>query len=308
MRMEPGPLAYFGGRVVPIEEANVNVLTHAFNYGTGIFEGIRGYWNAEAEQLYLFRLREHYERMWRNMVLFKMDLGLSVDDACRLTCDLAKQNAFRQDMYVRPLAYKTTYDLTPKLHGLDDGFTVYMIALGDYVDTAHGLKCGVSSWRRMADNAVPSRLKACGAYVNSALAATEALEGGYDEAIMLNDDGMVAEGSAMNLFLVRDGVLITPPVTANILEGVTRATVLQLAEHDLGIPVEVRSVNRTELYVADELFFAGTGAQVAPIIEVDRRPIGGGAIGPVTATLQHRYFDVVQGRVPEYAKWCTPVY
>ena len=308
MRLEPGPYAYFEGRVVPVEEAKVNVMTHAFNYGTGIFEGIRGYWNGEEEQLYLFRLREHYERMWRNLGLFKIDVGLGVDDVCGLTVDLAKRNGFRQDMYVRPLAYKATYELTPKLIGLDDAFTVYMIALGDYVDTAHGLRCGVSSWRRISDNAIPSRIKACGAYINSALAATEALEGGFDEAIMLNEDGLVAEGSAMNLFLVRGGTLITAPVTANILEGVTRATVLELARAELGLAVEERPVNRTELYIADELFFAGTGAQVAPIIEVDRRPIAGGAVGPIAKRLQELYFAVVQGRVPAYARWCTPVY
>lgn len=293
---------------MPVEEANVNVMTHAFNYGTGIFEGIRGYWNADDDQLYLFRLREHYDRMWRNLGLFRIDVGLTIDDVCRLTVDLAKQNGFRQDMYARPLAYKATYELTPKLHGLDDAFTLYMIALGDYVDTARGLRCAVSSWRRMSDNAIPSRIKACGAYINSALAATEALEGGFDEAIMLNEDGLVAEGSAMNLFMVRNGTVITSPVTANILEGVTRATVLGLARKELGLAVEERSVNRTELYIADELFFAGTGAQVAPIVEVDRRPIGGGEIGPVCKQLQELYFAVVQGRVPAYAQWCTPVY
>ena len=293
---------------MPVEEANVNVMTHAFNYGTGIFEGIRGYWNAEEEQLYLFRLREHYARMWRNLTLFKIELGLSVEDACRLTVDLTRQNAFRRDMYIRPIAYKATFELTPKFNGMEDAFTVYQIALGDYVDTTAGLRCCVSSWRRIADNAVPNRLKSCGAYVNSSLAATEALDGGFDEAIMLNDDGTVAEGSAMNLFLVRDGTLITPPVTANILEGITRETALHLAREELQIPVQERPVNRTELYVADELFFVGTGAQVAPITEVDHRPIAGGAIGPISRQLQDLYFSVVQHRVPAYADWCTPVY
>ena len=211
-------------------------------------------------------------------------------------------------MYARPIGYKATFELTPKLNGLDDAFTLYQCALGDYVDTAHGLRCGVSSWRRIADNAIPNRLKSTGAYVNSALAATEALDGGFDEAIMLNDDGMVAEGSAMNLFLMRDGTLITPPVTANILEGVTRATVLHLAREELRLPVAERPVNRTELYVADELFFAGTGAQVAPIVEVDHRPIAGGVIGPISTQLQELYFRIVQRRVPAFAHWCTPVY
>ena len=308
MPMEFGPYALFEGRVVPIEEARVNVMTHAFNYGTGVFEGIRGYWNADEEQLYLFRLREHYERMWRNSRLLKMDLGLSVDEVCRRTLELAAKNGFRQDMYVRPLAYKATFELTPKVHDLDDALTIYMIALGDYLDTTQGLRVLVSSWRRIGDNAIPARIKACGAYLNSAFAATEAREAGFDEAIMLNEDGSVAEGSAMNLFCVRDGTLITTPVTANILEGVTRATVLELAHAELQLPTDVRSMNRSELYVADELFFVGTGAQVAPITEVDRRPIGKGTIGPVTRQLQELYFSVVQHRVPAYESWCTPVY
>jgi len=308
MPMEHGPFAYFNGKVVPIEDANVNVMTHSFNYGTGIFEGIRAYWNADDEQLYVFRMREHYDRMWRNFNLFKIDVGMTVDEVCDLTCELARKNAFKRDIYIRPVGYKAAYELTPKFNDVADGFTIYIIALGDYVDTTGGLRVAVSSWRRIADNAIPNRMKACGAYINSALAKTEASEAGFDEAIMLNDDGMVAEGSAMNLFIVRDGTLITTPVTANILEGVTRATILQLAAEDLGIPVVERSINRTELYITDELFFAGTGAQVAPITELDRRPIAGGAIGPITTRMQELYFRVVQRRVSARADWCTPVY
>ncbi len=306
--MEHGKYAYFEGKFVPAEDANVNIMTHAFNYGTGIFEGIRGYWNEADEQLYIFRLREHYERMFRNFNLFKMELPLSVEDACGITVELARKNAFRRDMYIRPLAYKSSYEIGPRMHGLDDEFAIFNIPLGDYVNTSDGLSVMVSSWMRSPDNSIPSRSKATGIYINSALAATEAKENGFDEAIMMTQDHKISEGSAMNLFMVRDGALITTPVTADILEGITRETIIQLAQEQMSIDTVVRPIQRTELYIADELFFCGTGAQVAPVTAVDRRPIGGGAPGELTMKLQALYFNVVQNGMPEYSDWLTPAY
>lgn len=303
-----GKYSYFEGKFVPTENANINIMTHAFNYGTGVFEGIRGYWNPKDEQLYIFRQREHYERMFRNFNLFKIELPLSIDDACKITIELAKKNEFRQDMYIRPIAYKSSYEIGPRMHGLDNEFAIFNIPLGDYVNTSDGLNVMVSSWRRMPDNCIPARSKATGIYINSALAATEAKESGFDEAIMLTHDSFVSEGSAMNLFMVRDGTLITTPVTADILEGITRQTIIQIALEQMSIEAVVRPMNRTELYIADELFFCGTGAQIAPVTSVDRRPIGNGKPGELTMKLQALYFSVVQNGLQEYSDWLTPAY
>ena len=306
--MEHGKYAYFEGKIVPSEEANINIMTHAFNYGTGIFEGIRGYWNAKDEQLYIFKLREHYERMFRNFNLLKIEIPISIEDACEVTIELARKNEYRQDMYIRPIGYKSSYEIGPRLDGLDNEFTIFNIPLGDYVNTSDGLDVMVSSWRRMPDNSIPARSKATGIYINSALAATEAKENGFDEAIMLTQDGCVSEGSAMNLFIVRDGALITTPVTADILEGITRQTIIQVAREQMSIETSIRPIQRTELYVTDELFFCGTGAQVAPVTSVDRRPVGGGNPGELTMKLQALYFSIVQNGLHEYSNWLTPTY
>lgn len=306
--MEYGPYAFFEGKIVPIEDAKVNIMTHTFNYGTGIFEGIRGYWNAEERQLFIFKLPDHYERMFKNFNLFKINLPISAEDACRITVELARKNGFRQDMYIRPIAYKSSYEIGPRFHNLKDDFTIFNIQLGDYVNTTKGLSVMVSSWRRIPDNCIPARSKATGIYINSSLAATEAKESGFDEAIMLTQEGFVSEGSAMNLFLVRGGELITSPLTADILEGVTRQTIIQIAREQMNLHTVVRPIGRTELYVADELFFCGTGAQVAPVTAVDRRPIGSGSPGELTLKLQALYFEVVQNKLPEYSHWLTPVY
>jgi branched-chain amino acid aminotransferase len=306
--MEHGKYAYFEGKVVPSENATINIMTHAFNYGTGVFEGIRGYWNSKDEQIYIFRLKEHYERMFRNFNLFKIELPISIEDACKITIELARKNAYRQDMYIRPIGYKSSYEIGPRMHGLDNDFAIFNIPLGDYVNTSDGLNVMVSSWRRMPDNCIPARSKATGIYINSALAATEAKESGFDEAIMLTQDSFVSEGSAMNLFMVRDGALITTPVTADILEGITRQTIIQVALEQMSLETIIRPIQRTELYIADELFFCGTGAQVAPVTSVDRRPVGSGNPGELTMKLQALYFSIVQNGLQEYSKWLTPAY
>ncbi len=306
--MEYGKYAYFQGEIVPIDNAKVSIMTHAFNYGTGVFEGIRGYWNAGQEQLYIFKLREHYIRMFRNFNLFQIDLPITIEDACRITVELARKNKFRQDMYIRPIAYKSSYEIGPRMHGLDDEFAIFNIPLGDYVNTSDGLSVMVSSWRRIPENCIPARSKATGIYINSALAATEAKQGGFDEAVMLTQNGYVSEGSAMNLFMVREGELVTTPVTADILEGITRQTVIQIAREQMNIETTVRPIGRAELYIADELFFCGTGAQVAPVTSVDRRPIGGGTPGELTMKLQSLYFSAVQNGLSEYSGWLTPAY
>lgn len=303
-----GKYAFFGGRIVPVEEAKVSVRTHTMNYGTGCFEGIRAYWNEEEGQLLVFKLREHYQRFLNSCRILYFDLPYSADDLCAITLDLIRREGFRGDSYIRPLAYKSDELIGVRLHNLTDAVTIFATPFGRYVEAEEGARVHVSSWRRIDDNAIPARAKIVGAYVNSAFAKTEAQLNGFDEAIVLNQDGHVSEGSAENLFIVRDGVVVTPPATDNILEGLTRAVVMQLCREQLGLTVLERSIDRTELYVADEVFFTGTGVQIAAITEIDRRKVGGGMMGPVVRELRDLYFDVVRGRLPQYRHWCTPVY
>jgi branched-chain amino acid aminotransferase len=298
--------AFLDGEYLPIGEAKVSVLTHAFNYGTGVFEGIRAYWNPDHDRLYVLHLREHYERFKRSCKIMRLDLPYSVDELAEITREVLRRSAFREDAYVRPIAYKSSPVIGVRLHDLETALTVFTVPFGNYVDIDRGLSVGVSSWRRVDDNAIPARCKITGSYVNAALAKTEAQEAGFDEAIVLTHDGHVSEGSAANLFMVRDGGLITPPSTDNILEGIVRASIMRLAK-DEGIPVEVRSIDRTELYLADELFLCGTGVQMSSITSVDHRPVGDGEIGPIARRLGAIYFEAVRGNVERYREWVTAV-
>jgi branched-chain amino acid aminotransferase len=299
--------AFFNGEFVPLRDARVSVLTHAFNYGTGVFEGIRAYWNADHEQLYGLHLIEHYRRLHRSCKIMKLDLPYSPERLVEITLELLRKCGYREDCYLRPLAYKSSEVIGVRLHDLESAFTVFAVPFGTYIDIDRGISCGVSSWRRVDDNAIPARSKITGSYVNAAFAKTEAQEAGYDEAIVLTNDGHVSEGSAENLFIVRNGTLITPPVSDNILEGIVRSSVMRIAA-DLKLPLEVRSIDRTELYIADELFLCGTGAQLAPVTSVDHRKVGDGTVGPITQKLSAVYFDAVHGKSERYKEWVTPVY
>ncbi len=306
--MTSGPIAYFNGAYVPVEDAKVSIMTHAFNYGTGLFEGIRGYYNADEDNVLVFKLPEHIDRMARNCRIMCMEVPedqAAIEEVC---VELIRRSNFKEGVYIRPIVYKSECSLGPTVKGVASSFCCYIITLGDYCDTQSGLDVAVSSWRRLSDNAIPSRVKSTGGYINSSLAASEAKQAGFHEAVFLREDGTVAEGSAMNIFLVQDGKLITSPPNADILVGITRNTIIQLAKEVLGLEVIERNIGRSELYVSDELFFCGTGAQVAPVRSVDRRVINGGTPGPVTLKMQSVYFDVVQGKVPEYRHWCRPVY
>lgn len=299
---------YFNKQFIPLSEAKVSIRTNALHYGSGVFEGIRAYWNATEQQLFVFRLPEHYERMVSNCKVLKLRLDHDGKELCGITVDLLRRNQPKEDTYIRPIAYISSEGLGPKLVGYETGFAIYTIPLGDYIDTSVGIKVGFSSWRRISDNTIPARCKVTGGYVNSALARTEAMEQGYDEALFLTQDGFASEGSAENLFLVRSGTLVTPDRSQDILEGITRDTLLTVCREELGLTVTERQVGRTELYVADEVFLCGTGAQVAPVIQVDRRPVGSGKMGPITARIQQLYFEIVKGNHPKYRHWCTPVY
>ncbi len=300
--------AFFGGHIVPIEQAKVSIMTHAFNYGTGCFEGIRAYWNEAEEQLYLFRMKEHYERMHRSARILHMGTPYSVEEMGEITVELVRKEGYRQDTYIRPLAYKADELVGVRLHDLHDGFAIFAVPFGRYIENEEGARVCISSWRRIDDNAVPARAKITGAYINSALAKTEAVLSGFDEALVLTQTGHISEGSAENFFMVREGLLITPPVTSNILEGITRATIMELACEELGMETVERSIDRSEIYIAEEAFFCGTGVQIAAIVEVEHRPVGDGRIGQVVKRLRELYFSVVRGDVARYRHWCTPVY
>jgi branched-chain amino acid aminotransferase len=300
--------AFFDGQILPIEQAKISVMTHGLNYGTGCFAGIRGYWNDDADQLYVFRLADHYRRFLNSAKLLMMDLGYSVEELAEITLDLLRREDWREDVYIRPLAYKADLGIGVRLHSMTDALTIFSLPFGRYIQKEEGAHVTFSSWQRIDDNVIPARGKISGAYVNSALAKSDAQLAGFDEALVLNADGHLAEGSAENVFIVRDGVAITPPVTDNILEGITRRTVLHLLSTELGLQVAERPIDRTEVYLADEAFFCGTGVQVAAITQADHRPIGEGTMGPITAKLRDLYFSVVRGKHDNYGHWCTPVY
>lgn len=300
--------AFFKGELVPFSDAKISIKTHAFLYGTSIFEGIRGYWVKDQHSIAIFRMREHYERMVKNSVLLCLQPEYTVDDLMDITTKLIEKNAPTTDTYIRPTLYKGDIDMiSPSLIKPKTEFCLWSASLDQYVDTEKGLKVCVSSWRRLDDNAIPPRAKAGGAYVNTALISTDARKMGFDDAIVLSENGTVTEGSAMNLMLVRDGKLITPCKTHNILEGITRDTIITLAKNELGLEVEEREVDRTELYMVDEAFFCGTGAQVAPITSIDLRDIADGKIGPITTKLKDLYNKVVRNQLPQYASWSTMV-
>lgn len=299
--------AYHEREFKRLADAHVSIATHALNYGTGVFEGIRAYWNAAQEQLYVFRLREHYARMRANCRILRIELP--GDDAALvdITLELLRRNEFRTDVYVRPLAYKAARSIKVALHDLRSGFGMFAFPIGAYLPTS-GLAARTASWRRTADDAIPARGKLTGSYINTALAVDDAHDADADESIFLTRDGHVSEGGSANLFMVRDDELITPSVTDDILEGITRDSIMTIAREQLGLTVRERPIDRTELFIADEVFFCGTGAQVAPCVKVDGRVVGDGAIGPVARRIGDLYYAIARGDDQRHAEWRTAVY
>jgi len=300
--------AYFKGKIVPYSEAKVGVMTHALNYGTAVFGGIRAYWNEEEKQLYIFRPYDHYRRFLNSAKLLCMELGHTPESLTEVTKELLRAEGHRCDVYIRPLAYKADETIGVRLHDLTDEVTIFSIPFDRYVSNDTDAHVTVSSWRRIDDNTIPARGKISGAYVNSALIKTDAVRAGFDEALVLTQEGHVSEGSAENVFIVRDGVLITPPVTENILEGITRRSVMELAREELGIPVVERPIDRTEIYICDELFLTGTAAQITAVTRVDHRPVGKGKMGPITSKMRELFEKVVRGKMTKYRHWNVPVY
>ncbi len=300
--------AYFEGAIRPIDQARVSVMTHALNYGTGWFGGLRGYWNDAQQQLYVFRIRDHYRRFLNSGKILLARLDHTPETLAEITLELLRREDYHEDCYIRPLAYKADEGIGVRLHGLRDELTIFSLPFGRYLKAEEGAKVCFSSWRRVDDNMIPARGKFTGSYVNSALIKSEAVLNGFDEALVLTQDGHISEGSAENFFLVRDGVLITPPVHSNVLEGITRRSVIHLAQQELGLSVLERDIDRSEVYIADEAFFCGTGVQIASIASVEHRPIGSGCMGPITRSLRDLYFRVVRGEESKYLEWLTPVY
>jgi branched-chain amino acid aminotransferase len=307
-RPQDDTVCWFEGQWTPLADAKVSIMTHSFLYGTAVFEGIRAYWNADDQQLYLLKAREHFERIADSSKILLMDPGYGVDEMVALTVELLQRNGYREDCYVRATTYKSDEAIGVKLHDLQARLNIISIPFGDYIATDRPISCGTVSWRRTGDLNIPSRAKVVGSYVNPAFSKTEAVLNGYEEAIVLTQEGKVSEGSAENLFMVRKGRLVTPGVDSDILEGITRAGIMELAGRELGLECEVRSIDRSELYVADEVFLCGTGAQVSPVASIDHRPVGSGDIGAVTGQIMRAYFDAVRGRSEAYRHWVTPVY
>ena len=304
----PEALAFFRGQVVPLSEAKVSVTTHALHYGTAVFEGIRGNWNADHEKLYVFRMREHYERLIQGCRIMMLDIPYDVDDLCAITLDLLQRCGYKEDLYIRPLAYKSEERVANlKLQDLGSDFTLIVVPFGAYIEVEGAIRCCTSSWRRVDDTIIPPRVKISGHYVNSILAKTEATLAGFDEAIMLTQDGNVSEGSGENLFLVSNGVLYTPLVGDNNLTGITRDSAIRIAMDELGLNIVERQIRRSELYLADEIFLTGTAAHVTPVGELDVRPIGEGGVGPITQKINEMYLDIIAGNNPKYKDWCAAV-
>jgi branched-chain amino acid aminotransferase len=300
--------AYFEGKIVPFEQATVSVMNHTFNYGTGAFGGIRGNWNDDEQQLFIFRPLDHFTRFLESAKLLTFKLDFTPEQLLEILLELVRREAWRTNIYVRPLAYIKNNLIGVKLHGLDYDMTMFSLPFGSYMANEEGSHVTFSSWRRVDDNSIPARGKITGAYVNSAFVKTDAVMAGFDEALVLNQDGHLSEGSAANVFIIRKGVAYTPPINSNVLEGITRRTIIELVREELALEVVERDIDRTEVYLADEAFYSGTGVQIAAITKVDHRPIGTGKMGPVVSALRDLYFSVITGRNEKYRHWCTPVY
>jgi branched-chain amino acid aminotransferase len=305
--MELPTYAYFQGKIVPYGQAKVGVLTHSLNYGTAAFGGLRAYWNADAKKLYLFRPLDHFKRFLNSARLLRMEFEHTPESLTAVTLELIRKEGYQRDIYIRPLAYKADEIIGVRLHDLHDEISIVAVPFDRYMANDDHAHLTISSWRRVDDNMIPARGKISGAYANSSFIKTDAHEGGYDEALVLTQDGHISEGSAMNFFMVKDGKLVTPPVTDNILEGITRRTLMDLARDELGLQIVERSIDRTEVYLCEEVILAGTGAQVVVATHIDHRPIGDGKMGPVGSRLRELYNEVVRGCYPKYMPWLVEV-
>ena len=299
--------AFFEGKIVPLSEAKINIATHGFLYGTAVFGGMRAYWNEEKKSLFVFRPYDHFRRLLNSGKMMAMSIPYDEEALIQLTVDLLRADNWKQDLYMRPTIYKADLGIGVRLHELKDEFCMFVMAYEPYVKNDTNAHVTISSWRRIDDNVIPARGKVAGAYANSALIKTDANRAGFDEAIVLDNHGHVSEGSAMNIFMVRDGKLVTPPITDNILEGITRRSIIEVAQRELGLEVVERSIDRTEVFVSEEMFMTGTAAQVVAVTKVDHRSVGTGSMGPITTKLRKAFDDIVRAKNPKYASWNVEV-
>ena len=299
--------AFFEGKIVPLADAKINIATHGFLYGTAVFTGMRAYWNEEKKRLFVFRPYDHFRRLLHSTRIMAMETSYDEESLNQLTLDVLRTDHWQQDVYMRPTFYKSDMGIGVRLHDLKDEFCLFTMAFEKYVKNDSNAHVTISSWRRIDDNMIPARGKVAGAYANSALIKTDANRAGFDEALVLDQNGHVSEGSAMNVFMLRDGILVTPPVTDNILEGITRMTVMELAKDELGLQVVERSIDRTEVFVSEELFMTGTAAEITAVTKIDHRPVGAGVMGPVTTKLRGLYDEVIRARNPKYQDWNVEV-
>ncbi len=288
--------AFFEGKIVPLADAKLSIATHGFLYGTSVFGGMRSYWNEEKQRLFVFRPYDHFRRLLQSARMMAMQTSYDEESLIQLTLDLLRTDNWQQDIYMRPTFYKADLGIGVKLHDLRDEFCMFVMAFDKYVKNDTNAHVTVSSWRRIDDNVIPARGKVAGAYANSALIKTDANRAGFDEALVLDNNGHVSEGSAMNFFMMRDGVLVTPPVTDNILEGITRRSVIM-----------ERSIDRTELFIAEEMFMTGTAAQITAVTKVDYRPVGAGVMGPITTKIRSLFEDIIRGKNKKYEHWTIAV-
>ena len=295
--------AFFEGKIVPLSEAKISIATHGFLYGTSVFGGMRGYWNEEKKRLFVFRPYDHFRRLLNSAKMMMMQTDYDEEGLIQLTLDLLRTDTWQCDIYLRPNFYKAELGIGVKLHDLRDEFCMFVTAYEPYVKNDTNAHVTFSSWRRIDDNVIPARGKVSGAYANSALIKTDANRAGFDEALVLDHNGHVSEGSAMNVFMLRDGILVTPPITDNILEGITRRSAIELARKELGLEVRERSIDRTEVFISDEMFMTGTAAQIIAVTKVDHRPVGTGVMGPMTTKLRTMYEDILRGKNKKYEHW-----
>jgi len=299
--------AYFEGKIVPLADAKISIATHSFLYGTSVFSGMRAYWNEEKERLFVFRAYDHFRRLLNSAHMMHMPVEYDEEHLIQITLDLLRTDNWKQDIYLRPTIYKADLGIGVRLHDLKDDLCIFVTLFEKYIKNDTNAHVTFSSWRRIDDNVIPARAKVAGSYVNSALIKTDATHSGFDEALVLDHNGHVSEGSAMNIFIVRDGIVSTPPVTDNILEGITRKSVMELARKELGLEVVERSIDRTEVFIAEELFMTGTAAQIVAVTKVDHRPIGSGVMGLITGKLRELYDDILRAKNPKYLHWNTEV-
>ena len=297
---------WMNGKLVPCEEATVHIFSPCARYGTNVFEGLRAYWNEEKKELYAFRIREHYERLFDSMKIMGLKIDYSLADCERFLMETIRENNLKEDIHIRHTVYVGGYGGYAAEEPV--GMSILPRPRGRSYTTEKGISCSISSWVRISDNCIPPRAKVGSNYQNSRLAAIEAKKNGYDAPILLSSNGKVSESGGACFFMIRKGVVLTPSVTSNILESVTRTTILELCRDALNLPVEEREIDRTEVYLAQEAFLCGSGAEVAPITSVDRIPLGDGRVGPIAEKIMKLYFDVARGMNPKYSEWLTPTY